>query len=88
MSTEGFASVGQVAAAAKERAIRTLFQGLAVDVGIAVLLVLATVTWDDLTTAQAWTALGVTLGKTAAQSIISYLLRKARPPKQEVALAA
>lgn len=61
---------------ARNRALRTLAQGLAFDVTAAVVLVLFTAfssaqTWSDLE----WTLIAFTLLKSAVVSALSYLMR-------------
>lgn len=61
---------------ARERALRTLIQGLAFDVAAALCIVLYTAVsqasdWGDLQ----WKLLGFTLVKTFAVSSLSYLMR-------------
>lgn len=61
---------------ARNRAFRTLLQGLAFDVGAAVVIILYTTFsaangWGDFE----WTLLGFTLGKTIAVTALSYLMR-------------
>lgn len=65
----------------RERTIRTFFQGLALDVGIAVLLLLvisfSSIEW----TATYWSVLGLSVAKTFLQATVSNLARKLIPPK-------
>ena len=61
---------------ARNRAFRTLLQGLAFDVAAAIVIVLYTAfssaeAWGDIQ----WTLLGFTLAKTFAVSALSYLMR-------------
>jgi len=61
---------------ARNRAFRTLLQGLAFDVGAAVVIVLYTAfssaeAWGDIQ----WALLGFTLAKTLSVSALSYLMR-------------
>lgn len=63
---------------ARNRALRTLIQSLAADVGIAV-LVAVTAWWNagpDLSTRAAWTGAGVLIAKTAVTTALSYLMRR------------
>ena len=66
-----------LAADARNRALRSFLQGLAVDLGVAVITVLVTVFgdangWGDLQ----WGIIGFTLAKTCVQSIASYVMRR------------
>jgi len=81
-------SGGSVNAAATERATRTFIQGLALDVLIAIGLVLSTTAYDGLTNKAAWTALAIALGKSVVQAVVSYAMRKYAPPATETATAA
>ncbi len=69
-----------VTADAKDRTIRTVLQGLAIDVSVAVVLVLAvaftTIEW----TQTYWVALGLSLGRTVLQSVVAYFFRLLVPP--------
>lgn len=65
-----------VKADARNRAVRTLLQGLAFDVAAAVVIVLYTAfsnaeSWGDIQ----WALLGFTLAKTFTVSGLSYLMR-------------
>lgn len=61
---------------ARSRALRTFVQNLGIDAGIAVLTVLATaIVGLDITSQEAWTALGILLLKTALSAPLSYLAR-------------
>jgi hypothetical protein len=77
---------------AKNRALRSFLQGLAIDVVVAIALVLASSFgdadgWGDLQ----WQILSFTLAKTAVQSIASFLMRRfvdvALPPTPQPAPA-
>jgi cytochrome c biogenesis protein CcdA len=76
MSNHG--STETAVAAARSRAWRTFVQGLAVDVGIAVLLALAPllVGAEFAFTPEYWGALAVVAGKTAVATAVSYLVRR------------
>ena len=61
---------------AKNRAWRTLLQGLATDVLVA--LAAALLAWlpdADITSREAWTVIGVTLAKTALTTVASWVMR-------------
>lgn len=61
---------------AKNRAWRTLLQGLAADVLVAVAAVLLAWLPDaDITSAEAWTVVAVTLAKTALTTAASWIMR-------------
>ena len=61
---------------AKNRAWRTLLQGLATDVLVAVAAVLLAWLPDaDITSAEAWTVVAVTLAKTALTTAASWIMR-------------
>lgn len=63
---------------ARNRALRTLIQSLAADVGIAVLVALSA-WWSaspDLSTREAWIGVAVLAGKTAITTALSYLMRR------------
>jgi hypothetical protein len=68
---------------ARERAVRTFFQGLGIDVGVALLLVLATTFTDIDWTGAYWTTLGLLLAKTFLQSVVSNLVRRLVPPSPQ-----
>ena len=67
---------------ARERSFRSLLQGLAVDVSIAVILVLATTVSSLEWTAAYWQVLGLTVAKSGIQAMVSYLMRFYVTPKQ------
>jgi hypothetical protein len=70
-----------VQADAKNRAWRTFAQGLLVDVGVAVVLVLVVAFSTEIEwTPTYWLALASTLGKTVLLSAVSYASRKLVPP--------
>lgn len=67
----------QLSRDARNRALRTFVVGLAVDIGVAIVLVLVTAFgkangWSDLQ----WTLLGFTLSKTIVTTGGSYVLRR------------
>lgn len=67
---------------ATNRAARTFLWGLATDVAIAVLPIAydAVSHVDSVGTRQYWTLVGVSLGKTAAMTALSYVMRRLKPP--------
>jgi hypothetical protein len=71
------------AADARNRALRTVLQGLVLDVSVAVVLVLATSVGDLHWTRAYWLTLGLTLAKTVIQSGVAYAMRKLIPPGKE-----
>lgn len=75
MVTRTGESVAVVSQDAKNRAIRSFFQGLGIDVGIAVVLLLV-LAFDDIQWTQTyWLALAASLGRTILQSAVSYVSR-------------
>lgn len=75
-------SGAQAAADARTRAWRTLFQGLIVDVLLAVVAALALVLADPAFewSLAYWGAVGLSLGKTALTAVTAYIMRQAAPP--------
>jgi len=73
------------AADARNRAWRTFWQGLGVDVGLAVLgAVMTALDAMPPTLSRAyWLGLGVLVVKTAIQAAVAYASRKAIPPRVE-----
>lgn len=72
-------------AAARERAARTFFTGLGLDVAIAVATALAA--WLPgavITDKTAWVLLGTVLVKTILQAVVAYVLRLKLQPATEV----
>lgn len=67
---------------ARERSLRSLLQGLALDVAVAVILVLATAFTSIEWTPAYWKALGLTVAKSVLQSGVSYLMRVYIKPTQ------
>lgn len=69
---------------AKERSLRTLAQGLAIDVavaaGTAATATLATIEGNDLLAGAAWIALGTSVLKSVLTAGASYLARLKLPP--------
>lgn len=64
-----------LAADAKNRAVRTFLQGLAIDLGVAVAaLVLANV--DKITSREGLILFGITLAKTVVTTVASYVMRR------------
>lgn len=73
-------------AAALERAKRSLWQGLALDVVVAVAAaLLAWIPEADVATSTAWLLLATTLIKTVLQAAASYVLRLKLQPATELA---
>lgn len=70
---------------AKQRSLRTLAQGLVVDVliaaGTAATATLATLEGNDLLAAGAWIALGTSVLKSVLTAGASYLARLKMPPR-------
>lgn len=61
---------------AKNRAYRTLVQGLLIDIAIAVAAVLLVWLPDaDITSREAWTVLGVSVAKSVLTAIASFVMR-------------
>lgn len=73
-----------VRADARQRSFRTLLQGLAIDVlvavGTTVLLVLGTLDDSELLTAGAWIVIATSVGKSVLTAVASFLARLAVPP--------
>lgn len=62
---------------AKNRALRSFVQGLAVDVAVAIATAL--LVWlpaADLSSGDAWKVIGITLAKTLLQTVASYVMRR------------
>lgn len=71
-------------AAAGERSWRTFLQGMGIDVGVAVVLVISAAVGNlDWSTAF-WTSLLTSVGKTVVQTAVAYLMRVFVKPRQEV----
>lgn len=65
-----------VKADAVDRSKRTLIQGLALDVGVAIAVaLLAWLPEADLSSRAAWIILGTALAKTVLTSVASYVMR-------------
>lgn len=65
---------------AKNRAWRTLGQGLLLDVATVIVVALAAAMTDVQWTREYWLGVAALLGKSVVQSIISYFARKVVPP--------
>lgn len=78
-SSEGEAEVRKDAT---DRSFRTLWQGLGIDVGVAVILVLATAFTSIEWTPEYWIALAATLGRSVLQAIVAYFYRLFVAPKK------
>jgi hypothetical protein len=66
---------------ARRRAVRTLVQGMLVDVGVAVCATLSTALADVRWTRAWWVLLGALLVKTSVQTAVAYAARHLVPPK-------
>lgn len=75
---------GAVRADAAERSVRSFIQGFALDVVVAVTLVLATAFGAIEWTPIYWKALGLTLAKSVLQATVSYVMRIVVVPRQSV----
>lgn len=74
-------------AAATERGRRTLWQGLALDVAIAIAMVLLVWLPDaDVTSAEGWIILGTAVVKSVLTALASYVMRLKVAPAQEAEL--
>lgn len=62
--------------------VRTVLQGLLLDVGIGVTLYLLTVIGDLEWTRTYWILLGLGVAKSAIQAVVAYMARRLLPPKQ------
>jgi len=65
------------------RPLRTLVQGFALDIAIAVVLVLATAFNEIEWTPKYWAALGLTVAKSVLQAGASYWMRTLVKPKED-----
>lgn len=66
---------------ASDRALRTLLQGLAVDVVVALCLALSTAVAGGIEwTSAYWAALGIVAGKSVVTAVLSYVMRLVVPP--------
>ena len=68
--------------ASKLWGVRTVLQGLALDVLIGITLFLMTVIGDLEWTRAYWLLLGAGVAKSAIQAVVAYMVRKLLPPKQ------
>lgn len=68
------------AADARQRAFRTFLQGLALDVGAALVAVLAVQLGAVEWTQAWWLGLAALAGKTVLTTVVSYVSRKVLPP--------
>ena len=71
-----------VKADAAERSLRSFIQGFALDILVAVVLVLATAFGAIEWTPMYWKALGLTLAKSVLQAAVSYLMRMVVIPRR------
>lgn len=65
---------------AKNRAVRSFFWGLFIDLSTAVVLILVTAFTTIEWTREYWAALGLMLVKSLLQSAVAYFARKLFPP--------
>ncbi len=65
---------------ARQRTVRTVLQGLAIDVSVAVVLVLAVAFTSIDWTRTYWIALGLSLARTVLQAGVAYAMRLLVPP--------
>jgi hypothetical protein len=77
----------EIHADAKNRSVRTLAQGLAIDllvaVGATIVAVVATWDGDDILALSSWVVLGAAVGKSVLTAGASYLARLKLPPKED-----
>jgi hypothetical protein len=71
-----------VRADATERSVRSFIQGFALDIVVAVTLVLATAFGAIEWTPLYWKALGLTLAKSVLQAAVSYIMRVVVTPSR------
>ncbi len=71
-----------VRADAAERSLRSLVQGLALDIVVAVALVLSTAFGAIEWTPTYWKAIGLTLAKSVLQAVVSYIMRVYVTPRR------
>lgn len=64
-----------VSSDARNRAWRTFLQGLGIDVGVAITLILVAAFADIQWTSTYWATLGASLGRTILQTAVSYVFR-------------
>lgn len=75
-----------IQAAAAERGRRTIVQGLAIDVAVAVAVVLLAWLPDaDLASSTAWVILGTAVAKSVLTALASYVMRLKVAPAEETA---
>lgn len=73
-----------VVADAKNRSWRTLFQGLAIDILAALVVVVGTLTTFDPFVVESWTVVGALFLKTIIQAVVAYFMRlKVAPTVKE-----
>ncbi len=82
--TTDITPVKSVTADAKDRAVRTFIQGLAIDVLTALVLAVAPLLLsnDFAFTAAYWIIIGTSASKSVVQSVAAYFMRKFVSPKQ------
>ena len=77
----GVAEIVNVKQDARSRALRTFLTNLGIDVGISIITVIATVIFTmDITSKEAWVALGLLVAKTTISAPVSYILRLKKAP--------
>lgn len=65
---------------ARNRAWRTLLQGLGIDVAVAVVAVLTPLLTNIEWTAAFWAGVAALVGKSVVQAIVAFVARKVVPP--------
>ncbi len=65
---------------AKERSVRSIAQGLAIDLAVAAVLVLGVAFTTIVWTKAYWVTLGLSLARTLLQATVSYFMRLLIPP--------
>jgi hypothetical protein len=68
--------------ASKLWGVRTVLQGLALDVAVGVTLYLVTVIGNLEWTRTYWIVLGLGVAKSAVQAVVAYMVRKLIPPQR------
>ena len=62
--------------------VRTVVQGLLLDIGVGVTLFLVTVIGDLEWTRTYWVLLGLGVAKSAIQAVVAYMVRRLLPPRR------
>lgn len=65
---------------ARNRAWRTLLQGLGIDIVVALVAVLTPLLTDVEWTAAFWTGVAALAGKSVVQAVVAFVARKVVPP--------